>query len=239
MKRFVEVSYQSGGRMITKLYPARSVGRAQRPRADNSKVDDTACQCGFLVCSPPSPCAPEPVTPPPADVLPDGWTGGPIAWLGVCRYEHMWGAVVSQTEDDLEDGRGWQWYTTVRQGRATTRELAMASALSALSEVSLPDGWSEDVSGYRVVKFDHPSGACVWRARISEDPELHAWGWAWASTQKGFCNKEDHKPTRDEAMVAALSSVFSITVDSLAQFTDAEMAELEKPSKFVAGAGEL
>ena len=137
MKHFIEVQKHTGGRTITQRYPARSVGEKPTGPCAHYAV---ACKCGFIICGCPVP-VPRGVEraspPPPADVLPEGWAGGKLpSWLGAWRYEHASGAVVVQTEEDLEDGRGWRWVegftpgpAPARKGHAPTRDEAMALAM--------------------------------------------------------------------------------------------------------------
>lgn len=164
MKRHVEVSCRSGGRTITKRYPARSVGTPRLIEYSNDPVTggvvvghsrwtlanaleanfDMRCtRCSYTAC-PCAPPPPQPVAPvPPADVLPDGWTFDPPH-----NYLHVTRAEVSRRE--IAPGlQSWCWWPASSQFGSVccdpkpTRDAAMAAALASVppAEPALRPGW--------------------------------------------------------------------------------------------------
>lgn len=146
MKRFIEVSKFTGGRTITQLYPAREVGtrlddeQAQalgeacglRGQYDEWTLDkcidanfDMRCaRCSYTVCS----CPPQPVAPPPpADVLPEGWT----------RYRGHNYFFMNSDLFVYELGDGWVWsLPNGVHGRGLfTKGEAMRAGRAALASV--------------------------------------------------------------------------------------------------------
>lgn len=74
----------------------------------------------------------------------------------------------------------------------------------------LPEGWRLDVDrddlDYQET-YRHASGAFVWRYHKGRKVDCYSgWGWLWSADGKG-CEREHCKPTRAEAMAAALASL--------------------------------
>lgn len=65
----------------------------------------------------------------------------------------------------------------------------------------LPEGWENIPDQWRM-KYCHRSGAKVWRDR---DGDREHTAWAWSPPGRDVCAYDDCKPTRTEAMNAALA----------------------------------
>jgi len=64
----------------------------------------------------------------------------------------------------------------------------------------LPEGWTLQLSVFDAVQYQHRTGANVW---LCHGEHL----WRWTASHEIRCDDSRRKPTRDEAMAAALASV--------------------------------
>lgn len=146
--KYVEVSYRSGGRLLTKRFPARSAGTQPTGPCAHFAV---ACKCGFILCGCPVPVprgvarfegtsGKVAVLEPPADVLPEGWTRTRDLRLPIDVYVHSSGAEVHSSSQGV-----FYWWRPGAsdcnlQDAKPTRDAAMTAALASVLTVCVRCG---------------------------------------------------------------------------------------------------